>query len=149
MTIVPLSGDNHSAPIRVYWEDTDAGGVVYHASYVRFMERGRTEFLRALGLTQTELHAQTGVLFVVRKITLDYLAPSILDDLLEVRTQVSAIGGASLTFIQHVMREGTLLAAAEVVCVCVGSDKRPARVPETLRSKFSETVQQTSKTPQP
>lgn len=119
-------------PVRVYWEDTDAGGVVYHASYVRFLERGRTELLRTLGISQSLLQAEGGVLFVVRHMELSFERPAVLDDLLDVETAVAKMGGASLTLTQRVLRGEEVLLAATVVVVCI-RDGRPVRIPAAVR----------------
>ena len=124
-------------PVRIYYEDTDAGGIVYHASYLRFMERARTEMLRASGLENSALHRDEGILFVVRRIEIDYLAPGRLDDALEVRTEVIAIGGASVTLQQNIWRNDVQLVASRVVLVCIGSDGKALRVPLTAREAFA------------
>ncbi|MGQ4273473.1 tol-pal system-associated acyl-CoA thioesterase [Terrihabitans sp. B22-R8] len=127
----------HILPIRIYWEDTDAGGIVYHASYLRFMERGRTELLRAAGVGQSELQAESGITFVVRRMTIDFRSPARLDDMIEVRTAVSAIGGASLTLDQSVVRGADVLAAAEVSCAVLGPAGRPVRLPGEVKARLT------------
>ncbi len=120
----------HTWPVRVYWEDTDAGGVVYYANYLKFLERARSEWLRALGLAQTELARREGLLFVVRHVAADYLRPARFDDLLEIRSRLMELGGASLTLEQEVVRGATVLLTARVRIACVRSeDFRPARIP--------------------
>ncbi|MDK9695694.1 MAG: tol-pal system-associated acyl-CoA thioesterase [Siculibacillus sp.] len=127
----------HSLPVRVYWEDTDAGGIVYHASHVRFFERGRTEFLRALGLTQTDLAADgPGLLFAVRRMETDYLKAAKLDDLLTVSTSVCDIGGARLTMRQRLTRGDEVIATAVVIVVGITRDGRARRIPDHLRTLF-------------
>lgn len=117
-------------PVRVYWEDTDAGGVVYYANYLKFLERARSEWLRALGLSQTELAQRDGVLFVVRHVAVEFLAPARFDDSLEVRSVAEELGGASLTLMQEVYRGESLLVTARVRIACVRStDFRPVRIP--------------------
>jgi acyl-CoA thioester hydrolase len=131
-----LTGSAHHLPARVYWEDTDAGGIVYHASYIRFMERGRTEFLRALGLDQSalaQLPAESRVLFVVRHIAIDYLRPAKLDDLLDVVTHALHTGGARLELKQIVRRGAETIAEARVTVVSIGGDGRPRRIPDHVR----------------
>ena len=126
-----------SLPMRVYFQDTDAGGVVYHASYVNFMERARTEWLRAQGYTNMGLMTTFGMLFVVRSLKLEYLKPAVLDDMLEVTAQVKEIGRSRLSLLQTVRRDGVLLTEAEVHLVCVDKEAfRPVRVPELLRGKW-------------
>ena len=128
----------HALPIRVYWEDTDASGLVYHATYIRFMERGRTELLRTLGLVQRDLlESPTGapVFFVVRKMDVEFERPGRMDDLLTVETAVTAIGGASVDLDQRVLRDGELLAKARVRVVCVEGG-RARRLPAQARESF-------------
>lgn len=126
-----------SLPIRVYFQDTDAGGVVYHASYVNFMERARTEWLRTHGYSNAGLMKEFGVVFVVRSLKLDYFKPALLDDLLEVTAQIKEIGRSRLNLLQEVRRGDELLTEAEVhlVCVSVGNFK-PVSVPEVLRRQL-------------
>ncbi|WP_018633258.1 tol-pal system-associated acyl-CoA thioesterase [Neomegalonema perideroedes] len=126
----------HRLPLRVYYEDTDAGGVVYHASYLRFFERGRSEALRLLGVDQMELLRDEGLLFVVRRIEIDYLTPGRLDDLLHVETAVLRVGGASLEMLQEARRGESTLARARVICVGVDRSGRASRLPLSLRSKI-------------
>jgi acyl-CoA thioester hydrolase len=126
-----------SWPVRVYFQDTDAGGVVYHASYVNFMERARTEWLRSHGYSNADLLREFGVMFVVRSLKLDYLRPALLDDMLEVTAAVSDIGRSRLTLLQTVKRGEELLTTGEVHLVCVSRDAfRPVAVPEALRSRM-------------
>jgi acyl-CoA thioester hydrolase len=120
----------------VYYEDTDAGGIVYHASYLRFAERGRTEALRELGVPHAEMSSLHGLFFMVRRVKVDYLAPARLDDLLVVETTTLAIGAASVDLRQDVVRErdGARLARMELQLVCGRiADQRPARIPGPWR----------------
>jgi len=118
---------------RVYWEDTDAGGVVYHASYVRFLERARTEWLRAAGYDQTRLRAEGGLLLVVRAMRLDFLAPARLDDLLTITVTPVVAKGASLRCQQTVLHGDRTLLTAEVDVACLrDADFRPTRIPAGL-----------------
>ncbi len=130
----PMTGaDAHRLPLRVYYEDTDFSGFVYHASYLRFMERGRTELLRGLAGDQSDLHADgTGLVFVVRKMTLDFLKPARMDDLIEVHTRSSELRGASMHLAQEVRRGEDVLVRAEVVVACVRNG-RAIRLPDALR----------------
>jgi acyl-CoA thioester hydrolase len=133
----PASPHSHSIPIRVYWEDTDAGGIVYHASHIRFFERGRTEYLRALGVSQSEMAASdTPLFFAVRRMETDYLKPARLDDLLEVTTSTRDIGGARMTLDQVLRRGEETIAGAVVTVVAIGRDGRPHRIPAHLRALF-------------
>lgn len=122
--------DAHTLPVRVYWEDTDAGGVVYYANYLKFLERARSEWLRALGIAQTELARRDGLVFVVRHVAADFVRPARFDDLLEVHSRLQELGGASLTLEQEVVRDGVVLLTARVRIACVrNEDFRPARIP--------------------
>ena len=122
-------------PVRVYYEDTDAGGVVYYANYLRFMERARTEWLRSIGFEQPVLAAEHGVLFVVRAVNIDYLKPSRFDDSLQVTVEVANVGGSRIRFQQRVLRGDEELVQAAVDVVCVNTKTfRPARVPLEMRT---------------
>ena len=124
-------------PVRVYFQDTDAGGVVYHASYVNFMERARTEWLRTHGYSNAGLMKEFGVVFVVRSLKLDYLKPALLDDLLNVTAQIKDIGRSRLTLLQSVLRGDELLTEGEIHLVCVSLEGfKPVSVPEVLRKQL-------------
>ena len=124
----------HTLPVRVYYEDTDFSGFVYHASYLRFMERGRTELLRGLAGDQSDLHRDAaGLHFVVRRMVIDYAKPARMDDLLDIRTWTAAMKGASMHLAQEVRRGEELLVKAEVVVACV-RDGRAIRLPDPLRA---------------
>lgn len=124
-------------PVRVYFQDTDAGGVVYHASYVNFMERARTEWLRGFGYSNAGLMKELGVVFVVRSLKMDYLRPALLDDLLSVTSRVKEVGRSRLTLLQSVLRGDELLTEAEVHLVCVSmATFKPVSVPEVLRDQL-------------
>jgi len=126
-----------SLPVRVYFQDTDAGGVVYHANYLNFMERARTEWLRTYGHSNTGLMEEFGMVFVMRSVKLDYLKPALLDDALEVTAQIKDIGRSRLTLLQTVRRGDELLTEAEVHLVCVSLESfKPVSVPEVLRKKL-------------
>ncbi len=126
-----------SLPLRVYYEDTDAGGVVYHASYVRFMERARTEWLRTYGYTNTSLVKEFGVLFVVRSLKVDYLRPALLEDMLAVSAEVREVGRSRVTLHQTVRRGEEVLVEGEVHLVCVTADGfKPVAVPDGLKTQW-------------
>lgn len=125
-------------PVRVYYEDTDAAGIVYYANYLKFAERARTEALRALGINQGALLADTGVAFAVRRAMADYRKPARLDDLLEVRTRLSALGGASLEMDQEIVRDGLVLVALSFKLAAMRTDGRAARVPEAVRAVLTD-----------
>lgn len=128
----------HELQVRVYYEDTDFSGRVYHASYLRFIERGRTELLRELGLNQSALSAGAGgppFFFVVRAINVDFKRPATMDDMLRVETVVEEVGGASFSLAQRIWRRDALLLVAKVVVACVEND-RARRLPADVREKF-------------
>ena len=127
----------HKLAIRVYWEDTDAGGVVYHASYLRFMERGRTELLRDLGVDQSALQAESGIVFVVADMNIRFRAPAKLDDVLLVETLVVETGGASLKLAQKISRAGDVLVEADVTCAVISPEGKPVRLPEAVKGKLN------------
>jgi acyl-CoA thioester hydrolase len=132
-----LSGATHVLPVRVYYEDTDFSGVVYHASYLRFLERGRTELLRATGVDQSMLHADgSGLIFAVRKMTIEYLKPARMDDVLAIETRTTEVRGASLIVAQRVLRDAQAIVTAEVQVAALAGG-RPVRIPEQLRSVLS------------
>ncbi len=126
-------------PARVYWEDTDAGGVVYYANYLKFLERARTEWLRALGVGQIELAANDGVVFVVRRIEADYHKPARFDDALLITCRLLTTGRASLEIGQTVQRDGESLLTARVKAACVTSDSfRPVKIPPHILERFTK-----------
>jgi acyl-CoA thioester hydrolase len=125
-------------PVRVYYQDTDAGGVVYHSNYVNFMERARTEWLRDLGYSHMDMIKNLDVMFVVRSIKLDYLRPAVLDDLLQVSAKIKEIGRSRVTLTQTVTRGEELLTEGEVHLVCVDVQTfKPVSVPEILRKQWN------------
>jgi acyl-CoA thioester hydrolase len=122
-------------PVRVYWEDTDAGGVVYHASYVRFLERARSEWLRGLGVAQQHVREQHGVLFVVAEMQLRFVAPARLDDELQICVNSFTRRSASLLFAQCILRpaDGATLVEAQVRAACIDAASfKPVRIPDFL-----------------
>jgi acyl-CoA thioester hydrolase len=128
-------------PVRVYFQDTDAGGVVYHASYVNFMERARTEWMRSFGYTNAGLMKELGVVFVVRSLKLDYLKPALLDDLISVSAQLKEIGRSRVTLHQSIMRNEEHLVEGEIHLVCVALDTfKPVSVPDVLREQWKKLV---------
>lgn len=125
----------HRFALRVYFEDTDAGGVVYHASYLRFAERARTEWLRELGLPHRQLIDESGLIFVVKRLAIEYHRPARLDESLVVETRVAGIGGASVELRQAIGRGGEGIATLDVALACVRlATGRPERIPATLRA---------------
>ena len=145
MTIISLSGiltaEGHILTQRVYYEDTDFSGVVYHARYLHFMERGRTDFLRCLGVEQARLHAMEGegLAFVVHRMEIDFKGSARMDDVLEIATASERAAGAKLVLAQEVRLGGRVLIAAKVTVAVVNRAGRPRRLPADLASKFSST----------
>jgi len=128
----------HRLSIRIYYEDTDFSGVVYHASYLRFLERGRTETLRDRGIDQAALYGDGGagaLSFAVRHMAIDWLKPTRMDDVVSVETRIGEIKGASLTLHQRILRGEDILMTAEVLVALV-ADGKPARMPPSLRAKL-------------
>ena len=129
----------HQFKLRVYYEDTDAGGIVYHSNYLNFAERARTEMIRAFGVTNGHLRSNHNVLVVVRHIEIDYSASAYLEDELTVVSTVEAIGNTSFTLKQIVMRDGLACATIIVKLVCINTDSgRPVRIPEILKEKIDK-----------
>lgn len=127
----------HEWPVRVYYQDTDAGGVVYHANYINFAERGRMELLRDVGYINSEAVEREGILFVVHRLEADYLDPARLDDSLIIRTTMGEIKNSSFTMRQDITRGGKTLCAITVRIVCINTKGRPVRVPDHLREKLA------------
>jgi acyl-CoA thioester hydrolase len=126
--------------VRVYYEDTDAGGVVFYANYLKYMERGRTEWLRALGFDQSRLARESGLLFVVRNLDMAYRRPARLDDVITIRSRVTRVGRASIHFAQRAERSGELLAEGNIQVCCVDVAMKPAELPAELRATL-ESIQ--------
>ena len=122
-----------SWPIRVYYEDTDSGGIVYYANYLKFMERARTEWLRSLGFTQRELAQNEGILFVVRSVAIEYLKPSRFDDRLQVTVEPVKVGAGQIVVAQEVWRAQETVASANVRLACLNAaTMRPVRIPQAV-----------------
>jgi acyl-CoA thioester hydrolase len=132
-------GAAHCWSIRVYFEDTDAGGIVFYANYLKFMERARTEWLRELGVEQQTLAQEADIAFVVSQLDMKYRLPAKLDDLLTVQTSISQYGRASLNFTQRILRFDTTLAEGQIRVGCVRlSSLKPTALPDTLLKQFFE-----------
>ena len=130
-------------PVRVYWEDTDAGGVVYHARYLAFMERARSEWMRAQGWGQELLRARDDLVFVVRAMEIDFRAPARLDDQLQVSVALLECRGASFVVAQQVLRGGALLGGAKVrIAALAASTFRPRAIPQSLQSELKNMLEQ-------
>ncbi len=126
---------SHVWQVRVYYEDTDLGGIVYYANYLKFIERARTEWVRGLGVDQGRLRDETGVVFAVRRIEAEYLAPARFDDLLAIETRVRAVTGARIVLAQDVGQGGERLFESLVTLVALGPEGRPARLPAEFRAR--------------
>ena len=124
-------------PVRVYYEDTDAAGLVYYANYLKFAERARTEMLRCCGIDQERLRRETGIGFAVRRAAVDFMAPARLDDDLVVLTRVLGQAGAALDVAQEVRREVITLARLECRVACLGANGRPTRLPPAVRAALA------------
>jgi acyl-CoA thioester hydrolase len=130
----------HVFPVRVYYEDTDAGGIVYYANYLKFAERARTELLRIAGITHSDLMAETGVAFAVRHCAADFVKPARLDDPLTVHTRLTDIKGASIEMDQAIRRDGTDLVRLRVRLACMSRSGRPSRLPAPARTYFENFI---------
>jgi acyl-CoA thioester hydrolase len=126
-------------PVRVYWEDTDAGGVVYYATYLKFMERARSEWLRSLGFEQDALRDEAGAAFVVRRVEVDYLSPARFNDQIEVSVDLHEVGHASLSVEQTLTRGATRLVAARVTLACVDAARfKPVKIPSPILQALAQ-----------
>lgn len=128
--------DPHRFPVRVYYEDTDLAGIVYYANYLKFIERGRSDYVADLGIDQRAMKA-AGLVFAVRRVVADYLKPANFADDLVVETWIDQITAARLVMDQVVMRGDDLLFTAQVTVVCIADTGRPARIPDDIRAKLS------------
>lgn len=139
---VPTSGrlvnGAHVLPLRVYYEDTDAAGIVYYANWLRFLERGRTELLRLLGQEHRALREERNVHWVVRRCAIDYLKPARLDETLDIVTNCGDLRGASLDMLQHARRGDEILVRAELTVACMGAAGRPVRLPPLVRTALAQ-----------
>ena len=131
--------DYFSLPVRVYYQDTDAGGVVYHSTYLNFMERARYEWIRELGFNANSLIEDHKILFMVRSIEIDYFKPAVLDDLLHITVAAKGIGRSRITLYQEVLRSHIKLVSATIHVVCVGAETlKPVSIPAPLREKIGK-----------
>lgn len=122
----------HRKEIRVYYEDTDMAGIVYYANYLRFIERGRSDWVREVGIDQLAMK-EAGVVFAVRRVEADYVSPARFDDILEVRTTLDSLSSARMVMAQEVWRGDVLIFTAEVLIVCIGASGKPVRLPAECR----------------
>jgi acyl-CoA thioester hydrolase len=127
----------HFFRLRVYWEDTDAGGLVYHANYLKFAERARTEMLRDFGIEQDRLRREAGLMFVVRRLAVEFEGPAGLDDELTVMTRLERLGGASLDLDQEVRRADRVLARLALKIACLARHGKPSRLPPAVKAAFA------------
>jgi acyl-CoA thioester hydrolase len=133
-----LTGAGHRLLQRVYYEDTDFSGLVYHARYLHFLERGRTDYLRCLGVEQRALISadEEGLVFVVHRMEIDFKSPARMDDILTVITRTEKAGGAKMVLTQEIRRDDTLLIAAKVIIAVINASGRPRRLPEALAKQM-------------
>jgi acyl-CoA thioester hydrolase len=125
-------------PIRVYYEDTDAGGVVYHSQYLNFLERARTEWLRSLGFDQSVMAKTHQLIFVVRKLSIQYRKPAVFDDAIEIVSSVTAMSRCTITFNQKIMRNNEMLTETEVEIASIDHHHfRPVAIPEIIKSAMN------------
>ena len=128
-----IKDSHHVFPVRVYYEDTDAGGIVYYANYLRFAERARSEMLRYLGIESSQMVGDWGIFFAVKKCLIDFIKPAKLDDLLLVKTQLIEVGGASIKARQKVTMDGLNLVYIDLNLACISLEGKPARIPISVR----------------
>lgn len=129
---MPFENNQHLAEYRIYYEDTDAGGIVYHANYLKYAERARSDALREMGIIQRELRETQGVFFVLRHADITYLAPILLEDVITVNSTVTHVGNSSLRMQQTIWRNGVELCRMLMHIVCVSNDKKAVRIPEEV-----------------
>lgn len=139
-----FAGKVHVLPVRIYYEDTDLSGVVYHANYLRFMERGRSEFFRAAGVALASLDDAEPTAWALRQVTLEYHRPARLDDVLEVHTMCTALGGARLTADQKIYANGALLTHGVVEACIITLTGKPRRIPAVMREKLAPYLVETN-----
>lgn len=130
----------HDHHVRVYYEDTDAGGIVYYPNYLKFAERGRTEYLRSLGFENSQIRDESGIIIVVKKVEAEYLSPARLDDRLTVATRLISMKNTSFVMEQNILRDAGVIFTISVVLVCVNSEGKPSRIPESVRTAFLKEV---------
>ena len=131
----------HRLPVRVYYEDTDAAGMVYYGNYLKFAERARTEMLRLLGLNQSEIADRYGMTFAVRNCSVDFRRSARLDDLLEVRSRIVGLAAATISAVQAIWRDTEELVRLDMQVACVRRDGRPMRIPAPLRQALEPLIQ--------
>ncbi len=127
----------HQFSLRVYYEDTDLAGIVYYANYLKFIERGRSEAVRDVGIDQVALKA-AGLVFAVRRVEADYLLPAKFDDTLIVHTMLTKVGAASMEMVQEITRDGRMIFSANIRIACINQDEKAARIPADIRLKLAQ-----------
>lgn len=133
-----FEGTTHVLPVRIYYEDTDTSGIVYHANYLRYFERGRSDFLRLAGVRHlVMLEGETKLVWTLRRIALEYMRPARVDDLLHVRTRFTLLAGARMNGEQEVFKGADLLATARVEAAIITLDGRPRRIPQDIAAKMA------------
>ncbi|MEO8627370.1 MAG: tol-pal system-associated acyl-CoA thioesterase [Betaproteobacteria bacterium] len=131
----------YSAKLRVYYQDTDAGGVMFHARYLNFFERARTDWLRHIGFSVSDMADRDGLLFIVREVQVSYMRPAVLEDLLTVTVGLAHMGGAHFLLVQQALRGDERLARASIDLACITAKQfRPARVPDALRNALETSM---------
>ncbi|HEU4838136.1 MAG TPA: tol-pal system-associated acyl-CoA thioesterase [Micavibrio sp.] len=128
----------HKCEYRVYYEDTDAGGIMYHGRYINWCERARAEYLRDIGLQSSTIFEVTGVIFVVRHLEADYLKPAKLDQLLRVESRLKELKNSSFILNQSIFCQNSVLFSMTVTIVCIDGNGRPVRIPDMVRQKLQE-----------
>lgn len=128
----------HDYPVRIYYDDTDAGGVVYHANYLKLCERARTESLRAMGFENSQIRTEYGAIIVVKSLEAEYLSPSKLDDLLTIQTRILSIKNTSFVMEQKAIRNNVCIFSMNVVLVFVNEEGRPTKIPDAVKAAFQE-----------
>ena len=126
--------------LKIYYEDTDAGGVVYYANYLKFLERARSEAIYELGFSNTQLKKEFGILIIVKSCKIEYKKPTMFEDKLSILTIINKITKTSFIMKQDIIRKGELVASADIHLVSVNSDGKPTKIPEKLRNKLNEYV---------
>ena len=123
-----------SFPVRVYYEDTDSGGVVYYANYLKFTERARTNMIQELGFTLNQLHDDHDCIFIVKKVNCEYLQSAKLEDFLEIQSSIIQVKNASFELEQNILRDGKIIFQSNIIMVCVNSRGQPKKIPEKISS---------------
>ena len=130
----------HDFPVRIYYDDTDAGGVVYHANYIKFGERARSEYLRSVGFENSKMRDEFGIIIVVKSLEAEYLSPARLDDFLIFQTRLLSVKNTSFVMEQKAIKDNVCIFKMTIVLVCVNEDAKPSKSPETLKEFFLKEV---------